>query len=142
MASSNEHFSVPQGVEKYYTGRANFLEDVKHSFTAPESPSQGQVQRRIVIYGVGGSGKTQFCCKYAQLYRQKSVDITQCLERLIAGADMIAKLLGYLLDQCKLRRIGRADVPIHRQGWWSRRDSAWSKALPFKSENPMATYYR
>ena len=74
LASPNEHFSVPQGVEKFYTGRSKALTDVKDAFTTPSSPGQSRLQKRIVIFGVGGSGKTQFCCEYAQRYRYRSVD--------------------------------------------------------------------
>lgn len=70
LKSPNEHFSIPQGVENDYTGRLSILEDVKNALTTPSSPGKTQMQKRIVIYGVGGSGKTQFCCKYAQLYRE------------------------------------------------------------------------
>ena len=71
FVSPNEHFSVPQGVEKIYTGRMTLLDEVKYAFNAPLTLDQVGLQRRIVIYGLGGSGKTQFCCKYASLYRQR-----------------------------------------------------------------------
>lgn len=68
--SVNEHFSVPHGAEKLYTGRSNVLIEVKSAF-ATDTPGAtlGLFQKRIVIYGLGGSGKTQFCCEYAQRYR-------------------------------------------------------------------------
>ncbi len=31
-----------------------------------ESKQRSNVQKRFVVYGTGGSGKTQFCCKFAQ----------------------------------------------------------------------------
>ena len=74
LVSANEHFSLPQGVEKFYTGRLNLLAEVKDAFTTPSSPGQSQIQKRIVIFGMGGSGKTQFCCAYAQQYRYRLVD--------------------------------------------------------------------
>ena len=73
LASPNQHFDIPQTVSSIFTGRKEFLEDVRTSFTAPSSPGQRQIQKRFVIYGLGGSGKTQFCCKYAQDNRQKYV---------------------------------------------------------------------
>lgn len=112
---SNEHFSLPQPVERDYTGRTSILEDVRNAFNAPACSDQHQIQRRIVVYGVGGSGKTQFCCKYAQMYRQRSATSTLS-SRLFAIADAIVKLLGYLLDQCKLRQISQADFPRYLQG--------------------------
>ncbi|KAK5110685.1 hypothetical protein LTR85_000746 [Meristemomyces frigidus] len=38
------------------------------SITALDKPQQ---QRRFVVHGVGGSGKTQFCCKFAQDHQQR-----------------------------------------------------------------------
>ncbi len=71
LVRPNEHFSVPQGVEKIYTGRMTLLNEVKHAFNAPSAPDEVGIQKRIVVYGLGGSGKTQFCCKYASLCRQR-----------------------------------------------------------------------
>ena len=74
LVSPNEHFSIPQGVEKNYTGRAGLLDDVKQAFNAPFAREEAGMQKRIVIYGLGGSGKTQFCCKYASLCRQRQAE--------------------------------------------------------------------
>jgi signal recognition particle GTPase len=30
-----------------------------------------RVQKRFVVYGLGGSGKTEFCCKFALENRQR-----------------------------------------------------------------------
>ena len=75
LVSPNQYFSVPQGVEKNYTGRKMLLDEVKHAFNGPLPPDEVGLQRRIVIYGLGGSGKTQFCCKYASLCRQRQVNL-------------------------------------------------------------------
>lgn len=87
LASPNEHFSVPQGVEKIYTGRTTLLDDVKRAFNAPSAPDEVGLQKRIVIYGLGGSGKIQFCCKYASLCRQSYWGIFW----INAGSDELAK---------------------------------------------------
>jgi len=47
------------------------LKDLKDTFATRALPDQGQSQRRFVIFGLGGSGKTQFCCKFAQDNRQR-----------------------------------------------------------------------
>lgn len=39
----------------------------------PELRSKYRQQKRYVVYGVGGSGKTQFCCKYAENFQQRYV---------------------------------------------------------------------
>ena len=75
MVSPNKHFSVPQGVEKIYTGRTTLLDEVKRAFNASSASFEVGMQKRIVIYGLGGSGKTQFCCKFASLCRERQANL-------------------------------------------------------------------
>ncbi|RAH48301.1 tetratricopeptide repeat domain-containing protein [Aspergillus brunneoviolaceus CBS 621.78] len=62
----NEHFDMPQNVSSYYTGRHKQLEQLKATLSGGLTPEHQGHQKRFVIYGLGGSGKTQFCCKFAQ----------------------------------------------------------------------------
>jgi signal recognition particle GTPase len=75
LASLNQHFDIPQAVSSIFTGRETALKDLEHSLLAPVLPHQPQMQKRFVVYGLGGSGKTQFCCKFAQ-DNQKRYDRT------------------------------------------------------------------
>jgi tetratricopeptide (TPR) repeat protein len=59
---TNIHFYIPSSVVTFFKGRQGLLEELKTEFTKPT----GTVQKRFVIYGLPGSGKTQFCCKFAQ----------------------------------------------------------------------------
>ncbi|MCJ1392481.1 hypothetical protein MMC18_005348 [Xylographa bjoerkii] len=70
LATANRHFEIPHSVSSLYTGREAQLEELKRTFLAPEPATGGQVQKRFVIYGIGGAGKTEFCCKFAQDYRK------------------------------------------------------------------------
>lgn len=63
LASTNVHYMVPQSVSSNYTGRQASLEVLKRSFVESEKVKGTKV---FVVYGLGGSGKTQFCCKFAQ----------------------------------------------------------------------------
>ena len=71
FASLNEHFYTPQSVSSVYTGRTADLENLKHYLQAPASANQLHAQKRFVIYGLPGSGKTQFCCKFASDIKQR-----------------------------------------------------------------------
>ncbi len=55
------------------------------------------IQRRFVIIGMGGSGKSEVCLKFAQLHLNRYV---QCL---VTGlkAKLVSQVLGNLLDRCK-----------------------------------------
>jgi len=84
LASVNKHFSIPEPVSSIYTGREGLLEDLRRMMFAPAAATHGHTQRRFVIYGLSGSGKTQFCCKFAQEHRQRWVFSTQNLDSYTA----------------------------------------------------------
>ncbi|KAI0538600.1 tetratricopeptide repeat domain-containing protein [Xylaria digitata] len=67
----NEHFHTPQTVSSIFTGRDELLQQLKDAFIQPPGPPSSQSQRRFVIHGLGGSGKTQFCCKFAEANRHR-----------------------------------------------------------------------
>ncbi|KAF2096847.1 tetratricopeptide repeat domain-containing protein [Rhizodiscina lignyota] len=70
QASPNRHFDIPQSVSSVFTGRTSLLEDLQKAFDVSEASKESDaVQKRFIIYGLGGSGKTQFCCKFAQVNR-------------------------------------------------------------------------
>lgn len=71
LASANKHFDIPQTVSSIFTDREAQLKELGTTLFAPSSAIQSQNQKRFVIYGVAGSGKTQFCCKFAQDYRKQ-----------------------------------------------------------------------
>ncbi|KAI9148372.1 Kinesin light chain 1 [Paramyrothecium foliicola] len=69
-ASTNHYFDIPQSVRSIYTGREALLEELRQLFVPSQGTTRQQSQKRFVIYGLGGSGKTQFCCKFAEDYRE------------------------------------------------------------------------
>jgi len=69
-ANFNQYFFLPQPVSSIYTGREALLEEIKLAFDS-SLPEHTHVQRRFVVFGLGGSGKTQLCFKYAQDNRDK-----------------------------------------------------------------------
>jgi hypothetical protein len=69
-ASPNEYFDT-QPVSSIFTGRKIELEKLKRAMLAPMDQSGSSFQRCFVVFGLGGSGKTQFCSKFAQENRQR-----------------------------------------------------------------------
>ncbi|KAG9251387.1 uncharacterized protein F5Z01DRAFT_278372 [Emericellopsis atlantica] len=63
---ANQYFDIPQAVSSYYVGREDLLHELRDAFIQPPGPLHKQRQRRFVVHGIGGSGKTQFCCKFAE----------------------------------------------------------------------------
>jgi hypothetical protein len=70
-APRNEHFYIPQVVSSIFTGREDMSLLVERSLLADEDDNITRQQRRFIIHGIGGSGKTQFCCKFAQDHRER-----------------------------------------------------------------------
>ena len=66
----NKHFFIPQVVSSIFTGREDISQKVEDALLAAENFDSIQ-QRRYVIHGIGGSGKTQFCSKFAQVHRER-----------------------------------------------------------------------
>lgn len=71
--SSNHHFDIPQSVSSIFTGREPLLRELREIFVPRPGAIRDQRQQRFIIHGLGGSGKTQFCCKFAQDNRDRWV---------------------------------------------------------------------
>lgn len=69
----NEFFDIPQSVSSIFTGRETLLRDLRDLLIPKEAGDRGDFQRRFIIHGLGGSGKTQFCCKFAEENRDRLV---------------------------------------------------------------------
>ncbi|CAF9923178.1 MAG: hypothetical protein ALECFALPRED_002317 [Alectoria fallacina] len=67
----NKHFHIPQAVSSIFTGREDVSRTVEDSLFAQESTQSFSQQRRFIIHGIGGSGKSQFCSKFAQDHRER-----------------------------------------------------------------------
>ena len=62
----NKYYRIPHNVSNIYTGRDDFTQGLREKMLV-STPSLGvRRQRRFVLYGLGGSGKTQFCLKFVQ----------------------------------------------------------------------------
>ena len=66
----NRHFDIPQVVSSIFTGREDVSQMVEDALFTGDASSSRQ-QCRYVVHGIGGSGKTQFCSKFAQDHRER-----------------------------------------------------------------------
>ena len=67
----NKIFRIPQAVSSIFTGREDVSQTVEEAFWASGEETSAMQQRRYIIHGIGGSGKTQFCSKFAQDHRER-----------------------------------------------------------------------
>ena len=69
----NKYFYVPHNVSIFYTGQARLYFELQQKMLRPQWSTSPPRRRIVVIYGLGGSGKTQFCLKFAQEHYKKYV---------------------------------------------------------------------
>ena len=69
--SFNEWFIVPRCSTSYFTGRDQFNTILRQRFQASENTGGIYERKVFVIYGLGGSGKTQFCLKFVEENRSR-----------------------------------------------------------------------
>jgi signal recognition particle GTPase len=64
----SEYFLVPHTVSRHFTGRHEMLQIMKDKLVPNRIVKD---QQRFVLYGLGGSGKTQMSLKFAQDHEEK-----------------------------------------------------------------------
>jgi len=64
----NEHFIVSQIENPNFTGRSD-IRQLLHKSLLKDRRMRKQNQDRFVLYGMGGSGKTQICVRFAHDHR-------------------------------------------------------------------------
>jgi hypothetical protein len=62
----NEHFYPPCAVSLDFIGQDEIIGALQTAFEPEQNSSFMEKQKRFVLYGIGGSGKTQISAKYAQ----------------------------------------------------------------------------
>ncbi|EPE30856.1 alpha/beta-Hydrolase [Glarea lozoyensis ATCC 20868] len=99
---TNQVFLVPQALSKDFTGR----NDIRTLVTAgliDQNYQKKKEQKRLVLWGLGGSGKTQICLKIANDYRNRFWGIFfidgSSINNAIKGFDAIAKALKIRVSQ-------------------------------------------
>jgi Cdc6-like AAA superfamily ATPase len=70
----NQYYFVPHNSTGIFTGRDEILRKLHDCFFPNES--RLATQKRFILYGLGGSGKTQTCTMFAELHREMLV--VQC----------------------------------------------------------------
>lgn len=64
---STRIFHVPRNSSTYFTGRRLQLQQLEANLASSAGTSENPEARKIVVvHGLGGSGKTQYCLRYAE----------------------------------------------------------------------------
>lgn len=64
----SDYYLVPNSANAQFTGRIEICEILSELVVTRE---YADLQQRFVLYGMGGSGKTQICLKFAEDYRKR-----------------------------------------------------------------------
>ncbi|KIM92942.1 hypothetical protein OIDMADRAFT_36187 [Oidiodendron maius Zn] len=116
----NKHYEVQGNPSSVFTGREEILGQLKRNCLPAEcSNAQYQQQeqhsqKRFILHGLGGCGKTQLCLKFAELYREKYWGIfwidASSEENIQRGFLNISKTCG-LEDDVRAVKIWLSNVP-------------------------------
>lgn len=71
---TSEHFHPPEAVSLDFLGQKEVFQQLQKAFQPEHRTLRGESQKRFVLHGIGGSGKTQIAAKYAEDNEQKWVD--------------------------------------------------------------------
>ena len=71
VSSYNKHYRVPYNLSSIFTGRDDIIQSISQRCLPSDNDQRPSIQKRFVLYGLGGSGKTQACVKFAQDYRER-----------------------------------------------------------------------
>ena len=70
-SSYNKYYCVPQNLSAIFTGRDNIIQMISEVCLPSDNENNRTTQKRFVLYGLGGSGKTQTCIKFAHDYQKR-----------------------------------------------------------------------
>ena len=73
---NKQYYFIPHNSTGIFTGRDNVLRKLNDSFFPSRNESALATQKRFILYGLGGSGKTQICTRFAEVHRDMLV--VQC----------------------------------------------------------------
>jgi hypothetical protein len=67
----NIHWLVPRGVNTFFTGQRKILEKLKQQLLPSCNQYPGVRQKRFIIHGIGGAGKSEICLKFLEENRDR-----------------------------------------------------------------------
>ena len=102
LTTINELYYVPRCSSNYFTGRTMHAKVLRDSLGPVHRQQIDKHHRVFVIYGLGGSGKTQFCLKYVEDNRSR-YGVLSCGAQAIM-LTLCDQLLGRILDRCQQPR--------------------------------------
>lgn len=69
--AASRHFYPPQDTTPDFIGREDMFQMLQDAFFPYGRPNSLSRRKTFVVFGMGGSGKTQFCSKFAEDFREQ-----------------------------------------------------------------------
>ena len=66
----NKYWTVPRAASAYYTGRGELGDRLTQAFSYDNLMPPTE-QRRFIIVGMGGAGKSEVCLKFAENHQDE-----------------------------------------------------------------------
>ncbi|KAF2726965.1 hypothetical protein EJ04DRAFT_506445 [Polyplosphaeria fusca] len=115
LAYINEHFSLPQAVSSTFIGRDVELDTLTDAMFQQET--RHFQQKRFVVHGLGGAGKSQFCSKWAQDNRHRFWGVFWIDATSLQSAKK---------SFAEIARLGKVDANERAaKAWLSSKDRPW-----------------
>ncbi|KAH0537362.1 hypothetical protein FGG08_005841 [Glutinoglossum americanum] len=70
IAKANKYFTVPRSASSMFTGRSDIARALRQKIISTRVQDGHHQHKIFVLYGLGGSGKTQFCLKFVEDNRE------------------------------------------------------------------------
>ncbi|KAK0643989.1 hypothetical protein B0T16DRAFT_392425 [Cercophora newfieldiana] len=121
------HFHLPDDATPNFVGRQDALSTIHNAFFPDDRPSTTPGRKSFIVFGMGGSGKTELCCKFATEYKDqytavftirasspKTIKESYCDIGRLAGLEPTESAGKHFLSQqedCWLLIIDNADDP-------------------------------
>ncbi|KAF2177493.1 hypothetical protein K469DRAFT_742537 [Zopfia rhizophila CBS 207.26] len=133
----HRHFYPPQEATPDFIGREGMFEILYDTFFPGGCPNVSPRRKSFVVFGMGGSGKTQFCSKFAHEHRDQYVAIYTIHA---ASAETIKDSfseIGKLGDMEPTENAGRHSLSQLSEPWLLIIDNADDPSLDLRSLFPL-----
>lgn len=108
----NKHWLVDRPINPHFTGRREVIDKIINRITSEDAKSE---QRRFVLTGMGGQGKSEICLHVANEVRNRSVPCAVADAKTFVLIRLY-QVLGHILGRCQHAKHSRGELLRSRRG--------------------------
>ena len=137
----NQYYLVPHNSTGLFTGRDDVLRKLHDCFFPSRNDIRLATQKRFIVFGLGGSGKTQTCTVFAEAHRERLVVQYRHGCEGVAVRLTLDQVLGYLLDRCEYSDDNTTRISRYSSTVWAWYRTRYRKAMAFEYSTALAIDY-